>query len=35
VEHILSPASVRPATLNEHAHVEHGRLTYPPPPEPS
>ncbi len=35
VEHILSPTSVRPATLNEHARVTDGRLTYPPPPEPS
>ncbi|GAB7075662.1 DUF488 domain-containing protein [Streptomyces sp. JCM 18897] len=35
VEHILSETSVRPATLSEHARVTDGRLTYPPPPEPS
>lgn len=35
VEHILSETSVRPAALSEHARVTDGRLTYPPPPEPS
>ncbi|MET8616959.1 DUF488 family protein [Streptomyces albidoflavus] len=35
VEHILSETSVRPATLSEHARVTDGRLTYPPPPEPT
>ncbi|MFD6025144.1 DUF488 domain-containing protein [Streptomyces griseoluteus] len=31
VDHILSATSTRPASLNENARVEDGRLTYPPP----
>ncbi|MEV8554488.1 DUF488 domain-containing protein [Streptomyces glaucescens] len=32
VVHIMSPASSKPAVLNEHAQVRDGHLVYPPPP---
>ncbi|MEU6383540.1 DUF488 domain-containing protein [Streptomyces bauhiniae] len=31
VDHIMSATSTKPASLNENARVEDGRLTYPPP----
>jgi uncharacterized protein (DUF488 family) len=31
VQHIMSATSVRPAHLSEFAHVDGGRITYPPP----
>lgn len=32
VVHIMSPTTAKPAVLDELAHVDDGRLTYPPPP---
>ncbi|KUN80989.1 DNA repair protein [Streptomyces bungoensis] len=31
VVHIVSATTAKPATLNRHAHVQDGHLTYPPP----